>query len=132
MGASEHMERSKETQFCLSCHVMDPYRRSLHIDDPTYVPAAHFQNARIPRDEACYTCHTDYVMYGSILAKLRGLRHVYVQYLGTVPKTIQLYNPYNNREACIAMTAHAPSRKAPCTVPIRRSWRRSNPISSRV
>jgi hypothetical protein len=37
-------------------------------------------------------------MYGSILAKVRGLRHVYVQYLGTVPKTIQLCNPYNNRE----------------------------------
>jgi len=98
MGASEHMERSKQTQFCLSCHVMDPYGRSLYIDNPMYVPAAHFQNARIPREEACYTCHTDYVMYGSILAKLRGLRHVYVQYLGTVPKTIQLYNPYSNRE----------------------------------
>ena len=107
MGASEHMERSKQTQFCLSCHVMNPYGRSLHIDDPTYVPAAHFQNARIPRDEACYTCHTDYVMYGSILAKLRGLRHVYVQYLGAVPKTIQLYNPYNNREC---LHCHASAR----------------------
>lgn len=98
MGVSEHMERSKETQFCLSCHVMAPYGRSLYIDDPTYAPAAHFQNARVPRDEACYTCHTDYVIYGSLRAKLRGLRHVYVQYVGTIPTTIQLYNPYNNRE----------------------------------
>src|SRR5579859_5374447 len=71
MGASEHMERSKQTQFCLSCHVMDPYGRSLYIDNPMYVPAAHFQNARIPREEACYTCHTDYVMYGSILEASR-------------------------------------------------------------
>jgi len=98
LGASEHMERSKQTQFCLSCHIMAPYGRSLYIDDAMYVPAAHFQNARIPRDEACYTCHTDYVMYGSILTKIRGLDHVYVQYLGTPPSPIRLYTPYNNRE----------------------------------
>ena len=108
MGASEHMERSKQTQFCLSCHVMDPYGRSLYIDDPTYLPAAHFQNARIPRDEACYTCHTDYVMYGSVLSKLRGLRHVYVQYLGTLATPIHLYSPYNNRE-CLHCHARARS-----------------------
>jgi hypothetical protein len=107
MGASEHMERSKETQFCLSCHVMDAYARSLFIDDAMYVPAAHFQNARIPREEACYTCHTDYVMYGSLRAKLRGLRHVYVQYFGPIPKTIELYNPYNNREC---LHCHAGAR----------------------
>jgi cytochrome c-type protein NapC len=100
MGANEHMVRSEQTEFCLSCHIMEPYGRSLRIDDASYVPAAHFQNARIPRGEACYTCHTDYVMYGTIRAKLRGLRHVYVQYLGKppAPEAIQLYNPYNNRE----------------------------------
>ena len=107
MGASEHMERSKQTQFCLSCHVMEPYGRSLYIDDATYVPAAHFQNARIPREEACYTCHTDYVMYGSLLAKLRGMRHLYVQYLGTIPEPIRLYNPYSNREC---LHCHAGAR----------------------
>jgi cytochrome c-type protein NapC len=107
VGASEHMERSKQTQFCLSCHVMQAYGRSLHIDDPMYVPAAHFQNASIPRDEACYTCHTDYVLYGSIRDKLRGLRHVYVQYVGTIVTPIHLYNPYNNREC---LHCHAGAR----------------------
>jgi cytochrome c-type protein NapC len=60
----------------------------------------HFQNNRVPRDEACYTCHTDYAMFGGVRAKIRGLRHVYVQYLGTIPKPedIKLYQPYNNRE----------------------------------
>jgi len=98
MGAEEHMERSKQTDFCLSCHIMEPYGRSLYIDDPMYVPAAHFQNARVPRDAACYTCHTDYVMYGGIRAKLRGLRHVYMQYVGHAAPPLHLYNPYNNRE----------------------------------
>src|SRR5271170_1913809 len=98
VGASEHMERSEQTQFCLSCHIMEPYGESLYVDDPSYIPAAHFQNHRIPVDEACYTCHTDYAIYGGFRAKLRGLRHIYVQYLGTIPHPIVLYSPYNNRE----------------------------------
>jgi hypothetical protein len=97
-GASEHIDRSKQTQFCLSCHVMEAYGKSLYVDDPSYVPAAHFQNHRIPVDEACYTCHTDYAMYGGFRAKMQGLQHIYVQYLGTIPNPIKLYTPYNNRE----------------------------------
>ena len=98
MGVSEHVERSKTTQFCTSCHVMNDYGKSLLIDDPSYIPAGHFQNNRVPRDSACYTCHTDYAMYGGFRAKLRGLRHVYAQYLGKIPDKVELYNPYNNRE----------------------------------
>jgi hypothetical protein len=33
VGASEHLERSEQTQFCLSCHIMEPYGRSLYVDD---------------------------------------------------------------------------------------------------
>jgi cytochrome c-type protein NapC len=98
VGTSAQLERSKETSFCLSCHIMEPYGRSLHVDDPRYIPAAHFQNHRIPTEQACYTCHEDYVLYGGIRAKWRGLHHVYVQYLGKPMNPIQLYVPYNNRE----------------------------------
>ena len=61
---------------------------------------AHFQNHRVPPDEACYTCHTNYAMFGGIRAKLGGLKHIYVYYLGTppAPENIKLYEPYNNRE----------------------------------
>jgi cytochrome c-type protein NapC len=97
-GASEHIDRSKQTQFCLSCHVMEPYGKSLYVDNASFVPAAHFQNHRIPVDEACYTCHTDYAMYGSFRAKMQGLQHIYVQYLGTIPNPVKLRTPYNNRE----------------------------------
>jgi cytochrome c-type protein NapC len=98
LGYEHHMERSKQTTFCLSCHVMEPYGRSLSVDDPTWIPAAHYQNHRVPHEEACYTCHTDYVMYGTIKSKLRGLHHVYVQYLGNPKPPLHLYHPYNNRE----------------------------------
>jgi len=99
-GASEHINRSEQTTFCLSCHIMESHGKSLYVDDPSYLAAAHFQNHRIPVDQACYTCHTDYALYGGFQAKLRGLHHIYVQYLGTPPSPdqIKLYSPYDNRE----------------------------------
>lgn len=98
MGTNRHIELSKRTEFCVSCHVMRQYGETLMIDDPDYVPAAHFQNRRIPRDRACFTCHTSYTMYGDLEAKMRGLKHVWVNYLGTIPDELELYEPYRNRE----------------------------------
>ena len=100
LGFGAHMERARSTTFCLSCHVMNDYGRSLAIDDPSYVPARHYQNNLVPRESACYTCHTDYTMFGTVTAKLRGVRHLWVQYAGVIPKPedIKLYTPYNNRE----------------------------------
>ena len=98
IGTEAHLERSKQTEFCLSCHIMEDYGKSLYVDDPSYLAAAHFQNHRVPADQACYTCHTDYVLYGGIRAKWRGLHHVYAQYIGTPARPIRLYVPYNNRE----------------------------------
>jgi nitrate/TMAO reductase-like tetraheme cytochrome c subunit len=120
-GLSQQLERSKSTQFCLSCHVMEDYGKSLLVDDKSYIPAAHFQNNRVPRDQACYTCHSDYTMYGGLTAKMRGLRHVYIQYLGKIPKPadIELYTPFNNRE-CLhchegarSFTEASPHQKTP-------------------
>src|SRR6058998_3634922 len=73
---------------------------SSDLDDPSYIAAVHFQNNRVPRDRACYTCHTNYALFGGVRAKLHGARHVYVQYFSTIPAPdkIRLYDPYNNRE----------------------------------
>lgn len=100
-GFSEHMDRAESTRFCLSCHnPMSDYGKSLYVNDPSFVPARHFQNNLVPRDHACYTCHTDYTLFGPLHSKMRGLHHVYVEYFGTIPKPdkIKLYTPYNNRE----------------------------------
>lgn len=97
-GYHLHMEHSKSTRFCMSCHVMEPYGRSLLIDDAEFVPAAHYQNRRIDRDHACFTCHTNYTLFGDYKAKLGGLRHVWAFYTGQIPEKIELYEPYDNRE----------------------------------
>jgi nitrate/TMAO reductase-like tetraheme cytochrome c subunit len=96
IGASEHMTGSEQTRFCLSCHIMAPWGRSLYVDDPSYIPAAHFQNHRVPPDEACYNCHADYALFGTIRTKLDGLHHVYVNYFGHPMNPIRLYHPYQN------------------------------------
>jgi nitrate/TMAO reductase-like tetraheme cytochrome c subunit len=107
VGVGAHVERSKRTEFCLSCHIMEPYGRSLRIDDSEYVPAGHFQNGRVDREEACFTCHTTYALYGDLKAKIGGLRHLAVNYLGARPDTIRLYKAYNNREC---LHCHAGAR----------------------
>ncbi len=98
MAFDTHMETSKQTEYCLSCHTMLTHGLSLYVDDKEYIPAVHFQNHRVPKEKACFTCHTQYTLYGDYAAKMRGLRHIYYQYIGTIPDTIKLHEPYNNRE----------------------------------
>lgn len=98
VGVDTHIENSKQTSFCTSCHVMGKHGRSLLVDDSTVLAASHFQGGRIPRERACFTCHTTYTMYGGIQAKLRGVKHVMVNYFGKTPDKLKLYEPYHNRE----------------------------------
>lgn len=100
LGVEHHVETSKRTEFCVSCHAMELHGRSLRVDDDSILVAAHFQGGRIPRETACFACHTTYTMYGDFSAKLRGLRHVWVNYVKGAPpeKEIKLYSPYHNRE----------------------------------
>ena len=84
-GMDTHMQRSEQTRFCVSCHVMVPYGQSLYVDDPSHLPAQHFQNHRVPADTACHSCHADYSIYGPMKDKLQGLKRIYMQYVSTPP-----------------------------------------------
>lgn len=106
-GMSHHMEQAKTTDFCLSCHIMEPYGESLRIDHGRFIPAVHFQNKQIPREQACYSCHTNYTMFGGLEAKFRGAKHVWHNILGTAADPIKLYEPYSNREC---LHCHAGAR----------------------
>jgi cytochrome c-type protein NapC len=97
-GMSSHMQRSEQTRFCISCHSMDPYGRSLYVDDPKYIPAAHYQNHRVPVDQACYACHADYTIFGPLRDKLLGVTRIYMQYVSTPPNPIRIPGGYNNAQ----------------------------------
>ena len=98
LGYGQHTERAKQTEFCVSCHVMEPYGDSLLMDSADHLPAVHFQNAQIDREHACYVCHTSYTMFGDLQAKLNGVQHLWVNYVSGAPEPLRLYRPYENRE----------------------------------
>ena len=118
-GMNTHVQRSEQTQFCISCHVMVPYGQSLYIDDAKYIPAQHFQNHRVPADMACYACHADYTIYGPLNDKLQGMKRIYFQYVSTPPDPASIGYRADSRtlSACTAILAPAVSRKIPCTPP---------------
>ena len=106
-GMSTHMQRSEQTQFCISCHSMENYGKSLYVDDPNYIPAQHFQNHRVPADMACYACHTDYTIYGPLKDKLKGITRIYLQYVSTPPDPIHISGGYSNLQC---LHCHAGAR----------------------
>ena len=110
IGTRQHIENTRRTEFCTSCHVMDLHGRSLKVDDDTLLAAVHYQKGAVPRDEACFACHTTYTMYGDFEAKLRGLRHVYHFYTKKdLDETkIKAYDKYHNREC---LHCHEGTRK---------------------
>ena len=95
-------EATKSRRFCGSCHVMTPYRDDSEDPRSTTLAARHGRNALFG-DENCYACHADYGMYGTVVTKLGGLRHVYeytLHYrnmsLAEARATIHIRNPFPN------------------------------------
>ena len=96
VGAERHLDQSKTTEFCMSCHEMHPYGASLL--QPETLAGAHFANRTVPRGAACYACHTQYTMFGGLAAKAKGVQHLWVHYFGDLQDPLKLYEPYSNRE----------------------------------
>jgi cytochrome c-type protein NapC len=69
-------EATKARRFCGSCHVMTPYRNDSEDLQSTTLAARHARNALFG-DENCYACHADYGMFGTVMTKIGGMRHVY-------------------------------------------------------
>jgi cytochrome c-type protein NapC len=98
------MEATTHREFCGSCHVM-----RAHYDNSANVTAQSLaaRHSRNPffGDRSCYVCHADYGMFGYLLTKAGGMRHVYEYYLGgyrqltleQAEKKIHLVKPYNNQ-----------------------------------
>ena len=107
-GLKTGVEESSRTRFCLDCHEMQDHGKSLFADNTKALAAVHYQNRLVDRDTVCYSCHTDYAMFGDVKAKLNGLRHVWVHYFGTIPDRFTLYLPYPNYNC---LHCHADARR---------------------
>jgi hypothetical protein len=102
-GNVEGMEATKSREFCGSCHVMKLH--SADSDDATSqtLGARHAKN-QLFGSENCYACHSDYGMYGTVLTKMGGMRHVWMYYseykdvsMEEANATIKLRRPYPNQ-----------------------------------
>lgn len=93
---------TKATSFCLKCHEMESYGRSVTTDNAS-IPAAHYRNEWVDRETACYVCHTSPGLSGAVVAKVKGLRDVFVHFVGEVPDEIRLDDPY---DAAICLSCH--------------------------
>jgi cytochrome c-type protein NapC len=105
-GNIEGYQATKTRRFCGSCHVMVPHASDSEDLSSGSLASRHARNASFG-SENCYVCHADYGMFGTILTKLGGLKHVYMYVtqfhdvsLEEARKTIHLYKPYPN-ENCM-------------------------------
>jgi cytochrome c-type protein NapC len=101
-GNLEGFEATKRREFCGSCHVMEMH--GADSNDPTSQSLAsrHGRN-QLFGSENCYACHADYGMFGTVVTKLGGMRHVWIYYteyrntsLAEAQRTIKLRKPFPN------------------------------------
>jgi nitrate/TMAO reductase-like tetraheme cytochrome c subunit len=106
-GNVHGFEATKKREFCGSCHVMALHRAD--SDDPASgsLASRHARNAMFG-DENCYVCHADYGMFGTIVTKAGGMRHVWLyltEYRTTsleeAKKTIHLREPEKMNGNCM-------------------------------
>jgi cytochrome c-type protein NapC len=109
------MEATTHREFCGSCHVMGPYYENTADPKAQSLSARHSRNPFFG-DRSCYVCHADYGMFGYVLTKAGGMRHVYEYWLGgyremtleEAKHAIHLIKPYDNHNCrqCHTATLH--------------------------
>ena len=94
------LEASMDTRFCGSCHVMAPIVQEA-LAGGDQLAARHIALGALPRTQACYECHSNYGVWGTVRAKAAGVGHIVrnatgwysfpIQFQGTYPVTICLH-----------------------------------------
>ena len=106
-GTGVSFETSKTVEFCSSCHVMESRVRDMKDPQSESLASLHYKNRYI-REDQCFTCHTDYSLFGDEKAKMNGLRHVYANIFKEIKEPIELYKPYNTSNC---LHCHGESKK---------------------
>ena len=74
LATAHGMQESMTVESCAACHVMESHIRDLRDPKSDSLAAVHFKNRYILENH-CYTCHSDYGMFGTITTKIGGLRN---------------------------------------------------------
>ncbi|HEX8792414.1 MAG TPA: NapC/NirT family cytochrome c [Polyangiaceae bacterium] len=106
-GNVQGFEATKEREFCGSCHVMVPHAHDSEDLSSNSLAARHARNPYFG-SENCYACHADYGMFGTLVTKTGGMRHVWLyvtEYRNTpieeAKKTIALRAPEKMNGNCM-------------------------------
>jgi nitrate/TMAO reductase-like tetraheme cytochrome c subunit len=95
LATAHGMQESMTVEACGACHVMESHVSDLRNTASDSLAAVHYKNRYIQANQ-CYTCHSDYGMFGTVSAKLEGMGHVYHNIAGNYPKPIKIKHPYSN------------------------------------
>ena len=107
-GMSTHMQRSEQTQFCISCHSMETLRKKPLRGRSEVRPAAAISRiTECPADHGllCLPCRLHDLW--SYEGQAQGMTRIYMQYVSTPPKTIHISGGYNNLQC---LHCHAGAR----------------------
>jgi len=106
LGDLSLMEQSKKVTFCGSCHeTMSPIVKSLSTDKEA-LSSRHFQLGAVSYVDACYECHSGYGMWGTVHAKLAGVRHMLHTVTENYEFPLSLNAPFDI-SSCLACHAEA-------------------------
>ena len=98
------IQQSKRNDFCYSCHVMHGYIEDLEDPDSESLASVHYQYRWIS-DYQCYTCHSEYGMFGTAKAKVSGIGHIWAEHFTGYETPLKIRGTYNNN---ICMHCHGP------------------------
>ncbi len=83
LGDLHLLEESKRVEFCGSCHAtMSPLVDSLSMELDN-LASFHYRRGAVPAANACYQCHSGYGIWGTVPAKVAGIRHMARTLTGT-------------------------------------------------
>jgi hypothetical protein len=99
------VERSKETEFCVSCHIMGPLRDTVTEQD-TSLASVHITRGAVPTAQSCYTCHSGYGLQGDMQAKLAGVGHMLAELSGSYDLPLTLHGDFDLK-SCLGCHAES-------------------------
>ena len=92
LATAHGMQESMTVNACGDCHAMESHVADLRNPASDSLAAVHYKNRYIQTNQ-CYTCHSDYGMFGTMSAKLDGLRPRLLQHDGQLSEADQDQEP---------------------------------------